>query len=68
MINVSRKKKKKKLEAKLILQVHDELLIESNVCCASEVKKILKNEMEKVAELKVPLVAKVSIGKTWFDC
>lgn len=65
MINVYEKLKGKK--SKLILQVHDELIIESPETEAEEVKIILKNEMENSVKLSVPLDVNISMGKTWFD-
>jgi DNA polymerase-1 len=67
MIKVSRRLKKEQLQAKLILQVHDELIVE---CPAEEgelVKKLLKEEMEGAVSLSVPMVAEASIGKTWYE-
>ena len=56
------------LDARLILQVHDELIIESKIEDADKASAILKNAMEDAVELSVPLVAEVSRGKNWFDC
>lgn len=67
MINVSRKLKERKLTAKLILQVHDELIVEAPEAEAPEVAALLKAEMEGAVRLKVPLVAEANIGKTWYD-
>lgn len=67
MINVSRKLKERNLMAKLILQVHDELIVEAPEEEATEVAALLKAEMEGAARLKVPLVAEANIGKTWYD-
>lgn len=65
MINVS--KKLCGLDARLILQVHDELLIEANRNIAEKAKEILINEMENAVKLKVPLDVDVGIGNTWFE-
>ena len=54
-------------DAHLIMQVHDELIIESNKNCAAKVAELLKTEMENVITLPVKLTAEVSTGKTWFD-
>lgn len=51
--------------AKMILQVHDELLFECSEKDADEVSKILKNKMENVVKLKVPLVVNIGVGKNW---
>ncbi|HAJ77437.1 MAG TPA: hypothetical protein DCO89_00005, partial [Clostridiales bacterium] len=52
---------------KLILQIHDELLVDT--CPGEEeiVKKILKEKMENAVKLSVPLIAQIGEGKTWFD-
>jgi len=67
MINVQRALKNKNLDAKIILQVHDEIIVECKENQALKVKEILENEMESAVSLKVPLVADAHIGKTWFD-
>ena len=56
-----------KMEAKLILQVHDELIVECPAREAEDVSRILREEMESAAELSVPLVAETRIGKSWYD-
>ena len=55
------------LDAKLILQVHDELLIEAHRDCAERAKEILREAMEGVADYAVPLSVEIQIGKTWFE-
>ena len=67
MINVSNRLKNENLKAELILQVHDELIVEAPNNEADKVSKILKEEMEHAASLKVPLVVDAGIGKTWYD-
>ena len=54
-------------EAKLILQVHDELIIECPENVAADVAAVVSREMEAVARLKVPLVAEAKFGKSWYD-
>lgn len=54
-------------EARLILQVHDELVVEAPRREAEAVAAVLKQQMEGVAQLSVPLVAEVGIGDTWLD-
>jgi DNA polymerase-1 len=51
--------------AKLILQVHDELVVECPIAIKDDVAKLLQNVMENVVQLEVPLVAEVSSGKDW---
>lgn len=56
------------LAAKLILQVHDELIIEAPEAEAEEAAAILRREMEGAVSLAVPLTVEVSTGRTWYDC
>lgn len=67
MIRVYNRLKEEKLAARLILQVHDELIVEAEENCAQRAAEILKSEMESCVKLDVPLVADVKTGKTWFD-
>jgi DNA polymerase-1 len=67
MIRVFNEIKKRGLKARLILQVHDELIVEAPLAEMLEVEKLLKTEMEAAAELSVPLLVDVKSGKTWFD-
>lgn len=68
MINVDKKLRESGLDAKLILQVHDELLIESAADCAPKVLDLLKSEMESAVELSVPLKVEANIGANWLEC
>jgi len=68
MINVYKSLKEKNLQSKLILQVHDELIIDAPSKEIAEVAKILKEEMESAVKLSVPLTVEVNSGRTWFDC
>lgn len=67
MINVDKALKDGGFEAKLVLQVHDELIIDCPKKEAEKVKEILKDEMEKAVALKVPLTVEANVGKTWFE-
>ena len=67
MVKVYNALKAKNLKSKLILQVHDELLIETYIPEKDKVKKILKECMENACDLKARLVAEVGEGKTWYD-
>jgi len=67
MINVYRRLKAEKIDAKLILQVHDELILESAVDCADRASEILREEMQNVCDMKVPLAVDVHTGYSWFD-
>lgn len=59
--------REKGFDAKLILQVHDELIVEAKEDIAEEAAKVLSEAMEKVIELDVPLIAEARIGKTWAE-
>ena len=67
MIRVSDEMKKQNMKSRMILQVHDELLIEAAEEEVDEVKKILKEEMEHAASLSVPLLADMHTGKNWYE-
>ena len=67
MIRVSDELKKRNMKSRMILQVHDELLIEAAEEEVDEVKKILKEEMEHAASLSVPLLADMHTGKNWYE-
>lgn len=67
MIRVSDRLESEKLQARLILQVHDELIVECPEEEAEQVKKILQEEMEGAVQLSVPMQADASAGKTWYD-
>ncbi len=67
MVNVHKRLLKESLKAKLILQVHDELIIDSPKNEMEIVKKILVEEMENAVKLLVPLTVEANVGKTWFE-
>ena len=68
MINVYKELKDRNLESKIVLQVHDEMMIEAPIKEAEEVKNIIKEKMENAVSLIVPLVAEVSEAENWYDC
>ena len=68
MINVYKKLIEEKLNAKIVLQVHDEMMIEAPLSEADKVKKIVKSEMESAIKLNVPLIAEVSEAENWYEC
>ena len=68
MINVYRELKKRNLKSKIILQVHDEMMIEAEESEKEEVKTLLKTCMESAIQLKVPLIAEISEAKNWYEC
>ena len=67
MIKVYNRLRESKLDAKLILQVHDELIVEAKEDCADKAAALLKEEMENAVKLTVPMTVDVNIGKTWYD-
>ena len=67
MISLDRELEKSGLDAHLILQVHDELIVECSKDCAEQAAEILRREMEHTVELAVPLTVDVSAGETWYD-
>lgn len=67
MIRVYRRLKEEKLPAKLILQVHDELIVEAELGCAQEAGRVLSEEMQNSVSLSVPLLAELGSGKSWYD-
>ena len=67
MINVHKKLKEGGYKAKLLLQVHDELVIDCPKDEVQEVSDILKTEMENAVNLKVPLTVEVGVGKNWYE-
>lgn len=68
MINVLKEIKNRGLKSKIVLQVHDEMMIETLEKEKEEVKQIMKKCMESAIELKVPLIAEISEAKNWYDC
>jgi DNA polymerase-1 len=67
MIRVENTLNKHFPEAKLLLQVHDELIVECPEAIAAEVAELVSYEMQTVAQLKVPLQAEAKFGKSWYD-
>ncbi|MCR4806177.1 MAG: DNA polymerase I [Lachnospiraceae bacterium] len=67
MINVHKRMKREGLKSRMILQVHDELLIEAAIDEKERVEAILKEEMEKAAVLSVPLSVSMSTGNDWYE-
>lgn len=67
MIRVYKRLRQEGLQARLILQVHDELLVEAPVLEAEKAARILQEEMEHAISLDVPLVAETHQGNTWLD-
>ena len=67
MVHVWQRLRDEKLQARLLLQVHDELIGEAPDEEIDEVKRILKEEMENVVHYSVPLTTEVGVGKTWLE-
>lgn len=67
MINVDEKIREEKLDAKIILQVHDEIIVEALQNQAERVKYILESEMAHAVNISVPLIAEAFTGKSWYD-
>lgn len=67
MVRVDNRLINEKMKSRLLLQVHDELIVEAHNDEIDEVKKILKEEMENAVKLKVPLVVDMSEGHSWYD-
>lgn len=67
MINVYKKLKERNLKSKIVLQVHDEMMIEALIEEKDDVKKILKESMENAIKLDVPLIAEISEANNWYE-
>ena len=67
MINVDKALKAANLDAKIVMQVHDELIVEVADSQIEECKKIVREEMEKAMELSIPLTVDVTSGKNWLE-
>ena len=67
MIKVDEEPKKSGADARLILQVHDELLVECKREDGTKIMEILVNSMEKAVNFSVPLDVEAQIGNTWYD-
>ena len=67
MINLYVRLNKEGLRSKLILQVHDELVLDAFADERERVQNIVKEEMENAVSLRVPLVADVHFGKNWYE-
>ena len=67
MVNIGKELEERNFKSKLILQVHDELVIETKKDELEEVKELLVRNMQDVIKLSVPLEADANVGKTWFE-
>lgn len=67
MVKVYNKLKSEGMKSRLILQVHDELIVEATLDEAEKVRELLRYEMENAVKLDVPLTVDLSSGKSWYD-
>ena len=67
MIKIQKELEKEKLQTKMLLQVHDELIFESPVDEVEVAKNIIKTEMENAIETQVPLLVEVGVGNNWLE-
>ena len=67
MLRVAERLKREHLSSGLVLQVHDELILDAPLEEEAAAKRVLKEEMEGAIALDVPLIADVSTGKSWYD-
>lgn len=67
MVKVYERLKREGVDARLILQVHDELIVEASCGCADKAARILQEEMQNAVQLSVPLTADVGRGESWYD-
>lgn len=68
MLKVFKEIEKRGLKSKIVLQVHDEMMLETPIEEKEEVQQIIKECMESAAKLNVPLVAEISEANNWYDC
>ncbi len=68
MVRLDRELRRQGLAARLILQVHDELIVEAPLAEAERVKELMRRIMENVVELKVPLLVDIDQGDSWYNC
>ena len=67
MVRVDERLRREGLAARLILQVHDELIVEAPAYESMQVAMLLQEEMENAVKLTVPLTAEASMGETWYE-
>lgn len=67
MVHVNRRLKEEHLQSRLVLQIHDELIIETKKEELETVQKLLVDEMTHAAELSVPLLVDANVGNSWYD-
>jgi DNA polymerase-1 len=67
MIRMQREIVSRQYQTNLLLQVHDELVLEAPENEVPDIRKLLKEQMENVEKLRVPLIADVGVGENWRD-
>ena len=67
MINVYERFKKEKIKSKILLQVHDEIIIDCKAQELDKIKQMVKEEMENVFPLRVPLKVEINTGINWYE-
>ncbi len=67
MVHVDRALREAGLKGKLVLQIHDELIVDAPEAEAETIRQLMESCMEQVADLKVKLIAEAAMGKSWFD-
>ncbi len=67
MVAIAEEFKTKKLEARLLLQIHDELVVECPDTESEVVTKILHEKMEHIVSWDIPMLAEIGIGKNWLE-
>ncbi len=67
MVNVYNELKKRNLKSRLILQIHDELIIEAKKDEVEEIKVLMKDIMENSIKLDIPLTVDLEVGDNWYD-
>jgi len=67
MIEIARRFKQEGIRSRMIMQVHDEVVVDTLVEELDKVKRILKEAMESVAQLSIPLIVEVNDGATWLE-
>ena len=67
MLRVAERLRREGLRSRLVLQVHDELLLDTPEEETERASAVLKEEMEGAIALRVPLIAEVSVGRSWYD-
>jgi DNA polymerase-1 len=68
MIRIHRRLQESTLQAKMLLQIHDELMFEVATADAPELADLVRHEMKSAIELDVPLKVDVKLGKNWSSC